>query len=99
MLVSLAASEESYLEGSDVSNAYLHGDLDVPVIMELPTHYNQESAEPRYACKLIKSIYGAKHTREIWGSLLDKSLRNWGFNVSKYDGRFYFFQNGKKFIV
>ncbi len=34
MLFALAASDESYLEGAYVSNAYLYEDLDFPIIME-----------------------------------------------------------------
>ncbi len=34
MLISLSAAAGSFLEGADVSNAYLYGDLNVPIIME-----------------------------------------------------------------
>ncbi len=44
-----------------------------------------------HACKLFKSISGAKQAGEIWGSLHHKSPRNWGFKVSKLDERIHFF--------
>ncbi len=37
MLIALAASEESYLEGADVSDASIYGDLDVSIIEKQPT--------------------------------------------------------------
>ncbi len=99
MLLAIAASEEIYLEVVDVSNAYLYGDLDVPIFMEQPTDSSQKLVLPGYACKLLKSIYGAKQAGEIWRSLLDKSLRDWGFKVSKFDERIYFYHQRKDFIV
>lgn len=36
-LVAISAAEGSELKGADISNAYLYGDLDMPIIMEQPT--------------------------------------------------------------
>ncbi len=38
MLFALVASEESYLEGADLSNTYLYGDHNSPILMEQPTN-------------------------------------------------------------
>ena len=65
MLIALPASQDVSLEGADVSNAYLYGDLDISIIMEQPTDSTQVPAMPGYACKLTKSIYGAKQAGEI----------------------------------
>ncbi len=65
MLISLAASQDINLEGANVTNAYLYGDLDIPILMQQPTDSSQELAKPGYACKLFKSIYGAKQAGEI----------------------------------
>jgi len=65
MLIALAAGEDAYLEGADVSNAYLYGDLKVPIIMAQPTNSSQTPDKPGYACKLLKSIYGAKQAGQI----------------------------------
>ena len=77
MLLALAANENLYLEGLDVSNAYLYGDLNVPIIMDQPTNSSQIPARPGHACKLHKYIYGAKQAGETWGSLW-ASLRETG---------------------
>ncbi len=42
MLIALAASEESNLEGADVSNAYLYGDHDVSITIEQSTDSAQD---------------------------------------------------------
>lgn len=44
-------------------------------------------------------MYGAKQVGEIWGSLLDKALRQWAFTVSRYDERIYFFKQEADFII
>ena len=48
---------------------------------------------------LIKSIYEAKQAGGIWGSLLEKSVRQWGFCVPRFDERIYFFLQGMEFII
>ena len=57
MLISLSAAVGLFLEGAGVRNAYLYGDLDIPIIMEQPTDSSQIQAKPDYACMLHKSLY------------------------------------------
>ncbi len=94
MLFSVAASELSYLEGEDTSNASLYGDLDGPIVMEQSIDSIQLPVMPRYSCKLIKSIYRSIQAGEMRGSLSDESLRSWGFILSKFDERISSFQEG-----
>lgn len=61
LLICIAASEGLVLEGADVSNAYLYGDIDLPIIMCQPTDLSQKEAIPGYYCQLNKSLYGTKH--------------------------------------
>ena len=99
MLISLSAAARSFLEGADVSNAYLYGNLDIPIIMEQPRDSSKIQAKPGRVCKLHKSLYRTKQAGEIWGSLLDKQLKEWGFKNSEYDNRIYFYVTGSKFIM
>ena len=39
MLLSVAAAENDNVEGGDVGNAYLYGDIDIDIIKELPTNF------------------------------------------------------------
>ena len=99
ILICFAASQNLILEGADISNAYLYGNLDVPIIMEQPTDSSQIEARPGYVCKLVKSIYGARQAGEIWGSLLCSTLANWGFLPSLLDPRIYFLRRGSSFLI
>lgn len=49
MLVAYAAANDLVLEGADISNAYLFGNLDVPIIMEQPTDSSQRAVSTRFA--------------------------------------------------
>ena len=98
-LIAISAAENSTLEGADISNAYLYGNLDVPIIMEQPTESSQLPAMPGYVCKLVKSIYGARQAGEIWGSLLNEKFLSWGFKTSTFDNRLYFLRNADEFIT
>ncbi len=60
LLISLSAAPKLFLEGAGVSNSYLYGDLDIPIIMKQPMDSSQIQAKPGHACILHKSLYGTK---------------------------------------
>ncbi len=99
MLLAIAAAQNLTLEGADISNAYLYSDLDISILMEQPTDSTKRHAMPGHTCKLNKSLYGTKQAGEIWGSLLDKSLKSLGFANSNYDDRIYLYNAGTDFVI
>ena len=46
MLIAIADGKTLQLEGAGVSNEYLYGDIDVPIIMEQPTNSTGKHAMP-----------------------------------------------------
>ena len=48
-----------------MNHAYLFGDLDIPIVIELPTDSTQKEAKPTHVCKFLKSVYGTKQAVEI----------------------------------
>lgn len=80
----------SFLEGAYICNAYLYGDLDIPMYMTQPTDSSGIEKAPGLLCLLKKATYGLKQAGEIWGSLLYLTLIALGFVVSSFDKRVYF---------
>ena len=59
VLLSLAANLDWPLHQLDVKNAFLHGDLDEEVYMDIPLGCTG-SAETKIVCKLERALYGLK---------------------------------------
>lgn len=99
LLLAFAAGEGHIIEGADIGNAYLYGDIDVPIIIEQPTDSYGIETFPGMVCLLLKSLYGLKQAGEIWGSLLCVTLLSWGFRLSNIDKRVFFLQSGTEFVI
>jgi hypothetical protein len=68
----------------DVSNAFLHGDLEEEVFMKLPPRH-PHSGNSMLVCKLHKSIYGLKQSSRAWHTKLSIALESLGFTRSSAD--------------
>ena len=99
ILLAFAAGEGLILEGADISDAYLYGNIDVPIVMLQPTDSSGMESHPGMVCLLLKSLYGLRQAGEIWGSLLCITLLTWGFQVSNIDKRVYLLDVGTEFVI
>ena len=88
------------IEGADVDNAYLYGDIEdgMIILMEQPTNSSGIHARPGFVCRLRKSIYGLRQAGFIWGTVIHVKFMEWGFEQSNQDQRLYFYRDGDKFI-
>jgi len=63
ILLSLAANYGWSLQQFDVKNAFLHGNLEEEIYIEVPPRFNFEKGK---VCKLRKAFYGLKQSSRAW---------------------------------
>ena len=61
VLLSLAAKLDWPLHQLDVKNAFLHGNLEKEIYMDIPPVYTTTS-EAKIACRLQRALYGLKQS-------------------------------------
>ena len=89
VLLSLAANFDWPLHQFDVKNAFLHGDLEEEIYMELPPGYNHIGSENK-VCKLEKALYGLKQSPRAWFGRFCKAMKNYGYNEGDSDHTMFF---------
>ena len=83
ILFSLAAEWGYQIRQFDISNAFLHGNLDERIYIEQPHGFVQD---PSLVCKLRKSLYGLKQAANVWfKELVDILLHRMGFKQLQSD--------------
>lgn len=94
-LLSVAVARGWELHQMDVSNAFLHGELDEEVYMEVPQ--GCQAHEKGVVCRLKKSLYGLKQASRNWYSKLSKALIEYGFQECHADHSLFTYSRGTLF--
>jgi len=98
-ILSLAVSAGWPVHQVDVSNAFLHGNLQESVYMEQPPGF-QHPSHPTAVCKLHKALYGLKQAPRAWFLRLSARLTALNFKSSKADSSLFIYKaNGIKIFV
>src|SRR5207253_190437 len=83
-VISIAANNSWGLHQMDVKNAFLHGDLQEEVYMEIPPGFHSRDTEGK-VCRLRKSLYGLKQSPRAWFGRLCKEIHSLGYQQSNAD--------------
>ncbi|CAJ2657372.1 unnamed protein product [Trifolium pratense] len=84
VILSLAANYNWNLQQFDVKNAFLHGELEEEIYMDVPPGYREDIAT-NTVCKLKKALYGLKQSPRAWFGRFTKVMVGLGFKQSQGD--------------
>nr|KYP68722.1 Retrovirus-related Pol polyprotein from transposon TNT 1-94 [Cajanus cajan] len=96
-LLSVAVAKEWELHQMDVSNAFLHGELDEEVYMAVPQGYSVPTKG--MVCRLRKSLYGLHQASRNWYTKLSHALEEYGFKECDADHSLFVYSHDSIFIV
>lgn len=97
-LISMAASRKLRPEGYAISNAYIYGTINAPIIKKQPIESPRQIKKPGFHCLLQKSFYRARQAGRIWEDDLRDTLTLWKFEHSAVEPRLYFLKAKGYFI-
>ena len=101
LLLSLEPVYQWSLTQLDVTNTFVHGDLD-EFYMSLPSGYSYHDGEPfpaNVVCKLHKSLYGLKQASQQWFHKFSSVLLTSGFIQSSSDHPLFTKKNGNLLLA
>lgn len=96
-VIALAVSKGWCMYQMDVYNAFLQGDLDEEVYMEIPNGFKE--GRQHKVCRLIKSLYGLKQASRQWNIKLTATLLSAGFTQSSYDYSLFTLKKSEGMVV
>ena len=74
ILLSLATNYNWYLQQLDVKNAFLNGDMEEKIYMEVPPKFGSDLATKK-VCKLKKTLCKLKQSPRVWFRRFAKIMR------------------------
>ena len=83
-ILSLTMAHGWSIRQLDIKNAFLHGLLDEPILMQQPPGFSHPQM-PSHVCRLHKALYGLKQAPHAWFARLSSQLNELGFLPSKSD--------------
>jgi hypothetical protein len=98
ILISCVANFGWPLYQLDVKNAFLHGDLQEEVYMEVPPGYSNPEMVGK-VCRLKKSLYGLKQSPRAWFDRFRRALCAMGYKQCNGDHTIFYKHSGRKITV
>uniref|UniRef100_A0A5S6QZI5 Reverse transcriptase Ty1/copia-type domain-containing protein n=1 Tax=Trichuris muris TaxID=70415 RepID=A0A5S6QZI5_TRIMR len=86
--LAVAAVKSMHVRHIDVKTAYLSGELNVELFMELPPGFKQQSTEGK-VLRLRRSLYGLKQSARMWNQVATDALKKMDFRSNRTDPCFF----------
>lgn len=80
LLFAIANQNDMDMKHLDVTTAFLNGELNEQIYMELPIGFNDENSDK--VCLLKRSIYGLKQASRVWNQKIHSVLSSIGYAQS-----------------
>lgn len=90
LMLAIAAAKNYSLHHLDINNAFLHGDLNEELYMDIPKGYQVQGETQRMVCKLNKSLYGLKQASRQWFLKFSSVLMNFSLQKSGADHSYFY---------
>lgn len=97
VLLSLAVNLDWPLHQFDVKNAFLHGQLDEEVFMEVPPGF--KASQPGIVCRLEKPLYGLKQSPRAWFGRFSLAMKGYGYKQCDSDHTLFLKRYGERITV
>ena len=99
LVLDIATAKEWDIKQLDVTNAFLHGELNEPVFMHQPPGF-MDPEKPSHVCRLTKALYGLKQAPRAWFDTFSNFLIDFGFTCCKSDpSLFTYHKDGKTLVL
>lgn len=98
LLLALVASFDLELYHLDVQTAFLHGELPKELYMQQPPHY-ESPTQPRYVCRLHRSIYGLKQSPRLWFQCFNDFMTTHGYTRLRSEPNVYIRHSSFSFLA
>ena len=97
-ILAMATHKDWPIEVFDFNSAFLNGELDEEIFMQLPP--DLAGFDPRqFVAKLRKAIYGLKQAGHTWYQALYQALIDLGFKRAEYDHGVFYAQTTRGVII
>ncbi|KAH9110398.1 hypothetical protein AeMF1_014782, partial [Aphanomyces euteiches] len=94
-VLAIAASRDYEIKQFDVDTAFLNPAIDYEIYIKRP----QGSKATTRCLKLLKSLYGLRQSPRCWNTLLDKTLKTFGFVAAPSNPCLYIYNSGDAYLV
>ena len=98
MLISCAANFGWPLHQLDVKNAFLHGNLEEEVYIEVPPGFSNKQTIGK-VCKLKKSLYGLKQSPRAWFDRFRRAVCDMGYSQCSGDHPVFYRHKGSYITI